>query len=762
MSKLLPPASSYRPLFFSLTPASSEYNSFKNLQSDAENAGNLLDLFAHQKKELLRQQHPRKHWDADSLDRAYEEWAAGKNPDQEGTWVYYPWSKRLLHLLEKEEFIQVRTSRNQYKITPAEQQLLSTKTIGIIGLSVGHAVALTLASERIAGNLKLADFDTIELSNLNRIRTGIHSSGLNKCIVTAREIAEIDPFIDIECFTEGITPENLETFLRGSPALDLLIDECDDLQLKIRCRQKAREYGIPVLMETSDRGMLDVERYDLEPERALFHGLLNDIPAERLQAIAPAEKIPLVLKIVNAPNGSVRGRASMIEIGQTISTWPQLASAVTLGGSIVAETGRRILLDTFRASGRYYVDPEQIIRDKTLSDIGTPASNPYEPFDKTAAWLLADSFPAAGTLHLPEATVKTLVDAACQAPSTGNDQPWKWIYTNGNLLLFHDPHRSHSFGDFHQNASFISLGAAYENLSLKSRALGYDVQLQWQPSRASPHLVALLRFIPAAPTAIPDYSFLSGAIYSRCTNRNTMVREVIPEAAYHRITGAAESIEGVKLHWLTAPEPIQEAGRIIGACDRIRLLHPEGHQDFVGREMRWTPEEAETKGDGIDIRSLGLSGPEALALGLVKDPEVAGTLKKIEGGHALVQAALKTVSGAAAIGLITLPEYGHRSFFEGGKAMQRLWLQTELEELALHPLISPLYLFPRILYGTENGLDETEIRKLRELRQQFLQIFPLEPGLAEVFLFKIGKADRPLIQSHRLPLHTTLFLRSPL
>jgi hypothetical protein len=27
-------------------------------------------------------------------------------------------------------------------------------------------------------------------------------------------------------------------------------------------------------METSDRGVLDVERFDLEPDRPIFHGLL--------------------------------------------------------------------------------------------------------------------------------------------------------------------------------------------------------------------------------------------------------------------------------------------------------------------------------------------------------------------------------------------------------------------------------------------------------------------------------------------------------
>src|ERR1700744_2905801 len=84
-----------------------------------------------------------------------------------GVWVYYPWSRRLVHLLDEEEFIEVRTNRNQNKITRAEQRLLSTKKIGVVGLSVGQSIALTMAMERVCGEISLAEWDSDQLSNLN-------------------------------------------------------------------------------------------------------------------------------------------------------------------------------------------------------------------------------------------------------------------------------------------------------------------------------------------------------------------------------------------------------------------------------------------------------------------------------------------------------------------------------------------------------------------------------------------------------------------
>ena len=252
------------------------------------------DFFELQKKELIKTRYPGKQLQAPALDNLYAEWLSGKDAITEGCWVYYPWLNRLVHILDKGDFIELRTNRNHYKITPAEQHELFSKTIGIIGLSVGHAVALCMATERICGKLKLADFDTIELSNLNRIKTGLVNIGVIKCIATAREIAEIDPFIEIECYPEGINDDNLQDFLLQGGKLDILVDECDGLDIKIQCRQEAKKYKIPVVMETSDKGMLDVERYDLETDRPILHGLLNAIPIYKIKNLTNEQKIPLI------------------------------------------------------------------------------------------------------------------------------------------------------------------------------------------------------------------------------------------------------------------------------------------------------------------------------------------------------------------------------------------------------------------------------------------------------------------------------------
>ncbi len=280
-----------------------------------------------------------------------------------GVWVYYPWSARLVHMLDEVEFIELRTSRNLQKITVADRELLSQKKIGVVGLSVGQSVALTLAIERLCGELRIADFDQLDLSNMNRIRTGVHNVGVLKTVIVAREIAEIDPFLRVICFDEGITDDNINQFLTEGGKLDILVEECDGLDIKILARKHARALQIPVLMDTSDRGMVDVERFDLQPDLPILHGRVPETltPADVRNMQGPA-RMALVDSIVNFSALSAKMQLSLQEIGKTITTWPQLASAVMLGGAAIGHVCRELCLGGHIESGRYYVDLEQIFK----------------------------------------------------------------------------------------------------------------------------------------------------------------------------------------------------------------------------------------------------------------------------------------------------------------------------------------------------------------------------------------------------------------
>lgn len=326
----------------------------------------IFDTIYQQLEELIKITFPSKNCSEEEMETLISKHLNGRKLDEYGIWVYYPWSNRIVHTLMEDEFVAVRTNRNQLKITAEEQSILKGKVVGIIGLSVGQSIALTMAMERICGTIKLADFDNAELSNLNRIRTGIHNLSVNKTVIAAREIAEIDPFINVMIYNQGLSEENIEEFLLGTAKLDILVEVCDGLDIKIKSRVHAKKHRIPVVMETNDKCMLDIERFDFNPHYPILHGLITDNDIAALSQLTREEQIALIKKIVNADNLSARMKDSFTEMGKSIRSWPQLASSVTMGGAVTTEVSRKILLGQGVASGRCYFDVEEILKNYSI------------------------------------------------------------------------------------------------------------------------------------------------------------------------------------------------------------------------------------------------------------------------------------------------------------------------------------------------------------------------------------------------------------
>lgn len=313
----------------------------------------IIDRYEQQLKEIFVLEHPWLNIDRSKLEpefASYREKHYGqKEPWTLGLWAHLPWRNVLLHLLPDAEFQHVRTARNRNLIPADEQEKYYNSTIGIAGLSVGNSVALSLVLMGGGKRLRLADNDTLELTNLNRIRGSIADLTKPKVYMTAQQIYELDPYADLALYTDGLTEENIQQFFDGPPKLDVVVDEIDNLGMKLRMREEAKKRRIPVVMATDngDSGLVDVERYDLDPDCKPFHGRLPEDIAARIRS---GEKLPLPVvgttigeHLVGWEITEPRMQQSLLEIGKTIPTWPQLGGAALLNGVAVAIAVRKIL-----------------------------------------------------------------------------------------------------------------------------------------------------------------------------------------------------------------------------------------------------------------------------------------------------------------------------------------------------------------------------------------------------------------------------------
>lgn len=123
---------------------------------------------------------------------------------EQAHWIYYPWRRTVVKLLGPRSYRRLRLDRNRNLVTIEEQDRLGRLRIGIVGLSSGHAIAHSLAMAGFCGELRLTDFDDLEISNLNRVPATVFDIGLNKATAAMRRIAELDPYLAVHHTATGI------------------------------------------------------------------------------------------------------------------------------------------------------------------------------------------------------------------------------------------------------------------------------------------------------------------------------------------------------------------------------------------------------------------------------------------------------------------------------------------------------------------------------------------------------------------------------
>ncbi|MBL7933224.1 MAG: Rv1355c family protein [Bacteroidia bacterium] len=745
----------FKPLFYRLNNGAelAEFQKVLEIPSIT-----ITDQITDQISEYVKIKNPDRKFSSDELEKEVKKHIGETPLDVYGVWVYYPWSRRLVHILDEQEFIDVRTSRNQYKITPKERDILSKKKIGVIGLSVGQSVSVTLAMERICGELRLADFDKLELTNLNRIRTGVHNLGLEKVYSVAREISEIDPYINVVCFPEGLTEKNMDDFFTKNGKLDLLVEESDGFDIKILCRYKARELKVPVIMEASDRCMVDVERFDLEPTRSILHGIVDHLDIPTLKSLKTnEEKIPYMLDVLGLETTTPRLKASMIEMQQTITTWPQLASAVTMGGGITADVSRRMLLNQFTQSGRYYVDIDELIGNKTNPADSTASS---ETPGKKALVDHAYMTSAAQSVKTPASELnaehaKQIVEAAITAPSNGNIQPWKWLFSKESLFLFKDSTDPDFFTDPKQINTFLSLGAALENVAIKASELGYELNSNLLPPGNMENLIAACTFkINKSVSKDP----LAPFILKRHTNRKAGSGKPIAETVLKQLTETVKDNKNISISFISEQGKVEKIGQMVGICERIRLLHPQGHHDYFTKELKWA-KKGELITEGVDIKTLSVPASVETALKVISNPSVAHLLNNWEKGIAFEKLQYSITATSSAIGLISVNEPSEINYLRAGMAMERVWLEATKNNLAFQPICLPLVF---LNYLDDKRYEEIFSEKIsfqiKAVKEQLSFIFSeISKKKDAVFLFRLSEAEKPAAHSLRKPLKAVYF-----
>lgn len=649
-------------------------------------------------------------------------------------WIHYPWRRTVVRLLGPLGFRRLRLDRNRNKITTAEQEQLSQLRIGIVGLSVGSAIAHAIALEGTAGYLRLADFDDLDLSNLNRLSATILDLGVNKAVLAQRRIAEIDPYVRVEAWACGVGEHTIDAFLDG---LDLVIEECDSFDVKVLIRDRARRRGIPVVMETSDRGLIDVERYDLDPGRPLFHGLLGDIDSASVAGLSVREKIPFGLRILEGSALSSRMAASVLDVGTALSTWPQLGGDVLLGGASVAAAVRRFGLGEPLPSGRVRID---------IGDHLDQLREPHLPQDSTSS--AADH-----TVRTDALDVRFLYDtctataavafAATRAPSGGNAQPWIIDVNTTGLTLRIDETRS-STVDIEHRGSFVALGAALHNARIA--AAHRNILGATEVSGDGTATTARIAFATGTDQQLAAQ--LPGML-NRVTHRGAPDTDPTSTNLTDLTDLAAcLSTETHRIHLIEDRDTIDRLAETISATDRIRFLTDRLHREMIA-ELRWP--DSNDLDTGIEVTSLGTPAAELVVLELLRRPDVMTHLNHWNTGQVLRSETTSRLTASNAIAVVTQTGTSAGDYIRGGALAEEFWIHTQSLGYSVHPMT------PLPLYATaEHQLRHLSTDRIDELMTLWNELKTLTATTANnpaTLILRIFRTTTPAPTSRRRTPH---------
>ncbi len=638
-------------------------------------------------------------------------------------WAYYPWRRTLVGVLGPSAFRTLRLDRNRNLITADEQRRLGGLRVGVAGLSVGHVIAHTLVAQGLCGEIRLADFDTLELSNLNRIPATVLDLGVNKAVLAARRIAELDPYVDIRVFTAGLTDHTVEDFLDG---LDLVVEECDSLDMKAVVRERARIRRLPVLMATSDRGLVDVERFDLEPDRPILHGLIGGIDSAALAGMTAREKIPHMLGHLDVPNASAKAAASLVEVGVTLSTWPQLAGDVILGATAIAEAVRRIGLGEALPSGRVRIDVSGAL-DRLVDPAITGARSPTATAEPV------------GEDRLKKRPVDLVAAAAIRAPSGGNAQPWH-IETGPDWVAIRLAHEFSSPVD-------VNIGLRSSATSIGAAAFNAQVAAASQQSCGSVRFTSDGDRLEAVVTLGGGRDNRLAGLYQPMLARETNRRVGTPGPIGAQTRAEWEfavNAHGARLRLITDRGEIDELATIMAAADRIRFLTPRLHAEMVA-ELRWPGDpDADT---GLDVHSLEMTAGDLAALAILRRADVMAHLAAWTAGTSLGDETGDRVRASSALGVVTVPGETLADYAHGGAAAEELWILAQQRGLAVQP-VSPMFVHARE-YTDLVTLSAEFAPDLRDLQRRFEGLVGLTAGEAPVIVLRFTEAPAASVRSRR-------------
>lgn len=343
--------------------------------------------------------------------------------------------------------------------------------------------------------------------------------------------------------------------------------------------------------------------------------------------------------------------------------------------------------------------------------------------------------------------VEKILNAANQAPSGENCQPWKFVVRGFTIEIHLVPERDQSYYGWGQRASYLANGAAIENLVIKASALGYRAVVTYFPVPSNQLHVATVE-LGKDPAVEADP--LAAFIEQRISNRKKYIKQnLVPQARKALEQAVNESGYG-RLYIAETRNSIKSLARV-GATNEEVMLTNKAIHGFFFSHLTWTKAEDDRKKVGFYIKTLELPPPTVALFKLIQHWPIMRTLSYV-GFHRIAgMQNAQTYAASSAIGALSMSGGTPLDYVKIGRSVERLWLTATSLDLSLQPLTGVLFFMLKIRAGEGDVFSQSQRAQIERGYAQIKRELSISDD-SVAFMFRVGTGSPPSAHASRFAL----------
>ncbi len=338
----------------------------------------------------------------------------------------------------------------------------------------------------------------------------------------------------------------------------------------------------------------------------------------------------------------------------------------------------------------------------------------------------------------------SILQAAHQAPSADNSQPWRLEWQNSCLHVHYDTSR---VGDKtfppDNPATLLSMGAVIENIRQAAQAINCPVKFEVEHNLNFDKPLYFKALFETKETNI-EHDIQNIALFKRHTNRHPYQSKPISDSVLEVLKKL--TLDDSRILVFHQPNQIKPIAKLVRLASEIRFRTQDVHE-WLAKSLRFDATSA-ADGDGLDLATLHLPPGGKSFLKLISDWQRMNFFNRFGAYKVLALIDAAPINQAPTLIAIVGPQ-NFADYLSSGQLMERIWIELNAQGIAVQPYyVVADQLHRRTTHTVPAGLTDAA----DEVFNQAKELFRLNSGETLHMLLRIGYPTKTPVLSQRLPL----------